>query len=135
MTKKDSAATALLRCSPIKIGPDYYRVKIVPEMNWIEEGENKSNIGVLSFIDHEIRIRGDIRGYALLDTIFHECLHAIWADRLDSPLEDSTAPTQEIQETIICSYEAGIPALFLDNPKLLKLFNHYWQPTARKRKD
>ena len=140
MTKKDPAAPAILQCSPIKVGPEYYHVKIIPKKDWTD---GESYIGTLSFQDHEIRIRGDKQGHVLLDAVFHECLHAIWNQSLTRPFEcwigsnkvPTTPPITDVEEMVICAYEAGITTLFLDNPKLLDLCSYYWQPAARKRKE
>jgi hypothetical protein len=140
VTKKNPAVTALLRCSPIKVGSNYFNIKIVPNKDWTD---GEGYIGLLSFQDREMRLRGNLRGYILIDAAFHECLHAIWNESLTSPLDrwitsnkvPVTPPIADVEEVVVCAYETGIAALFLDNPKLLKLFTHYWQPAARKRKD
>lgn len=140
MPKNDPARAALLRCSPVKIGADYFHLKVVPTHSW---KDGNDCVGVISFQDREIRFRDTIRGCHLVDVIFHECLHGVWTNHLFGIL-DQWPPTTKthgklllarIEEVAIRAYQSGLPALFLDNPKLLKLFNHYWQPTTRKRKD
>lgn len=131
MRKVDPARAALLRCSPVKIGADYFQIKIIPNDAW-QEGDG--NIGVISFKKLEIKIRDTVRGYVLADVVLHECLHAIWNDGFANLL-DHNQSVANLQEIVASTYESGLAALFLDNPKLLKLCYHYWQPAARKRKD
>ncbi len=127
--KTDPARAAVLRCSPIKIGANYFHLEVVSDDVW-QEGEDF--IGKISFRRKKITVRDTARGYVLVDTVFHECLHAIWNEGVLNLPDMSHAKTQEL---IASAYESGLAALFLDNPRLLKLFNHYWQPSIRKRKD
>ncbi len=140
MKKIDPAFAALLRCSPIKIGADYFRLKVVSGKDW-HEGDDY--IGLISYRDGEMRFHDKARGYVLIDALFHECLHGIWNNHLANILDQwtlssrmpVTPPLGNIEEAVVGVYETGLAALFLDNPRLLKLFTYYWQPSTRKRKD
>lgn len=123
-----SVADEIRATSPIKIGPQFFKVELFHKEDWPEDPET---YGVISFKGNYIRLQQDkelIPPTHLIDTFFHEILHgcvACFAHHFRS------SPDRMQEEKFVQATEVGLTALFLDNPGLLALFVKYWNPANR----
>jgi hypothetical protein len=127
MTEGEKAR--LRKLSPIKVGSYRYRLKLyakqdvkgVDEINGPADGYHlpyEETIGIWA---------GQSYSQALA-TLLHECLHALWTDRM--PCAYGQRPpggklsAREliwcIEEDVVSSFSLGLMALFADNPGLTR---------------
>ena len=131
----DSVHRSILAVSPIRFGAEWFRIRIVPETQWTDSEDCR---GVCSYVDREIRIKAEQnQGPDALDTLFHECIHAVINDRAFGKFETDdiaqSAKYQDLGELFVKAAEQGLINLFLDNPKLLALFVKWWNPALRRK--
>lgn len=96
--------------SEVYIGP--YTYKVIPrDKEWFEDTEAYGNTWVHKKIIN-IALVGDV--VSQLDTLLHECLHAVWSFYY---LEDGAK-----EEEVISKMSTGIIMLFSQNPALVELY-------------
>jgi predicted nucleic acid-binding protein len=88
----------------VKVGPTDFSIEYVPL--------NDELFGDFSYINSRIRIEENLKGTALVDTVLHEILHAIWKlGQLKDKRED-----EERAVAIMATY---LTQVLRDNPKML----------------
>ena len=88
----------------VKVGPTDFSIEYVPL--------NEELFGDFSYINSRIRIEENLKGTALVDTVLHEILHAIWKlGQLKDKRED-----EERAVAIMATY---LTQVLRDNPKML----------------
>ena len=88
----------------VKVGPTDFSIEYVPL--------NEELFGDFSYINSRIRIEENLKGSALVDTVLHEILHAIWKlGQLKDKRED-----EERAVAIMATY---LTQVLRDNPKML----------------
>lgn len=88
----------------VKVGPTDFSIEYVPL--------NDEIFGDFSYINSRIRIEENLKGSALVDTVLHEILHAIWKlGQLKDKRED-----EERAVAIMATY---LTQVLRDNPKML----------------
>tara|TARA_R110001606_G_scaffold99217_1_gene219024 strand:- start:452 stop:751 length:300 start_codon:yes stop_codon:yes gene_type:complete len=88
----------------VKVGPTDFSIEYVPL--------NDELFGDFSYINSRIRIEQNLKGTALVDTVLHEILHAIWKlGQLKDKRED-----EERAVAIMATY---LTQVLRDNPKML----------------
>jgi|TARA_R110000850_G_scaffold14139_3_gene45327 predicted nucleic acid-binding protein len=88
----------------VKVGPTDFSIEYVPL--------NDELFGDFSYINSRIRIEENLKGSALVDTVLHEILHAIWKlGQLKDKRED-----EERAVAIMATY---LTQVLRDNPKML----------------
>lgn len=88
----------------VKVGPTDFSIEYVPL--------NEELFGDFSYINSRIRIEQNLKGTALVDTVLHEILHAIWKlGQLKDKRED-----EERAVAIMATY---LTQVLRDNPKML----------------
>jgi predicted nucleic acid-binding protein len=88
----------------VKVGPTDFSIEYVPL--------NDELFGDFSYINSRIRIEQNLKGTALVDTVLHEILHAIWKlGQLKDKRED-----EERAVAIMATY---LTQVLRDNPNML----------------
>tara|TARA_R100000951_G_C2623429_1_gene175272 strand:- start:584 stop:883 length:300 start_codon:yes stop_codon:yes gene_type:complete len=88
----------------VKVGPTDFSIEYVPL--------NDELFGDFSYINSRIRIEENLKGTALVDTVLHEILHAIWKlGQLKDKRED-----EERAVAIMATY---LTQVLRDNPNML----------------
>tara|TARA_R100000541_G_scaffold53380_2_gene61418 strand:- start:383 stop:682 length:300 start_codon:yes stop_codon:yes gene_type:complete len=88
----------------VKVGPTDFSIEYVPL--------NDELFGDFSYINSRIRIEENLKGTALVDTVLHEILHAIWKlGQLKDKRED-----EERAVAIMATY---LTQVLRDNPVML----------------
>ena len=88
----------------VKVGPTDFSIEYVPL--------NDELFGDFSYINSRIRIEENLKGSALVDTVLHEILHAIWKlGQLKDKRED-----EERAVAIMATY---LTQVLRDNPTML----------------
>ena len=88
----------------VKVGPTDFSIEYVPL--------NDELFGDFSYINSRIRIEQNLKGTALVDTVLHEILHAIWKlGQLKDKRED-----EERAVAIMATY---LTQVLRDNPTML----------------
>jgi len=88
----------------VKVGPTDFSIEYVPL--------NDELFGDFSYINSRIRIEENLKGTALVDTVLHEILHAIWKlGQLKDKRED--------EERAVAMMETYLTQVLRDNPKML----------------
>ena len=88
----------------VKVGPTDFSIEYVPL--------NDELFGDFSYINSRIRIEENLKGSALVDTVLHEILHAIWKlGQLKDKRED-----EERAVAIMATY---LTQVLRDNPVML----------------
>ena len=88
----------------VKVGPTDFSIEYVPL--------NDELFGDFSYINSRIRIEENLKGTALVDTVLHEILHAIWKlGQLKDKRED-----EERAVAIMATY---LTQVLRDNPMML----------------
>ena len=88
----------------VKVGPTDFSIEYVPL--------NDELFGDFSYINSRIRIEENLKGTALVDTVLHEILHAIWKlGQLKDKRED-----EERAVAIMATY---LTQVLRDNPTML----------------
>jgi len=88
----------------VKVGPTDFSIEYVPL--------NDEIFGDFSYINSRIRIEENLKGSALVDTVLHEILHAIWKlGQLKDKRED-----EERAVAIMATY---LTQVLRDNPNML----------------
>lgn len=88
----------------VKVGPTDFSIEYVPL--------NDEIFGDFSYINSRIRIEENLKGTALVDTVLHEILHAIWKlGQLKDKRED-----EERAVAIMATY---LTQVLRDNPNML----------------
>jgi|TARA_R110000796_G_scaffold112756_1_gene224402 hypothetical protein len=88
----------------VKVGPTDFSIEYVPL--------NEELFGDFSYINSRIRIEQNLKGTALVDTVLHEILHAIWKlGQLKDKRED-----EERAVAIMATY---LTQVLRDNPVML----------------
>ena len=88
----------------VKVGPTDFSIEYVPL--------NEELFGDFSYINSRIRIEENLKGTALVDTVLHEILHAIWKlGQLKDKRED-----EERAVAIMATY---LTQVLRDNPTML----------------
>jgi len=88
----------------VKVGPTDFSIEYVPL--------NDELFGDFSYINSRIRIEENLKGTALVDTVLHEILHAIWKlGQLKDKRED-----EDRAVAIMATY---LTQVLRDNPKML----------------
>ena len=88
----------------VKVGPTDFSIEYVPL--------NDELFGDFSYINSRIRIEENLKGSALVDTVLHEILHAIWKlGQLKDKRED-----EERAVAIMATY---LTQVLRDNPMML----------------
>tara|TARA_R110002020_G_scaffold199208_1_gene400622 strand:+ start:1767 stop:2066 length:300 start_codon:yes stop_codon:yes gene_type:complete len=88
----------------VKVGPTDFSIEYVPL--------NEELFGDFSYINSRIRIEENLKGTALVDTVLHEILHAIWKlGQLKDKRED-----EERAVAIMATY---LTQVLRDNPVML----------------
>jgi len=88
----------------VKVGPTDFSIEYVPL--------NEELFGDFSYINSRIRIEQNLKGTALVDTVLHEILHAIWKlGQLKDKRED-----EERAVAIMATY---LTQVLRDNPTML----------------
>jgi hypothetical protein len=122
------------RLSPIKFGPDFFTVRVVPPEEW-KCGED--DIGCIHYSAHTIHIKAGESDTQAIDILFHECIHGVLSDRAFGKFESAdivhAATYNDIGEFFVKTAEVGLTTLFLDNPDLLKLLVFNWRASARRK--
>jgi hypothetical protein len=132
--KPDPIHRAILAVSPVRVGAEWFKVRVISEDDWSDGDEFR---GCIAYGDGEIRIRADQTGFDAVDVLFHEVVHAVVGDRAHNKFESSDIADRgkytDLGELFTRAAEQGLTNLFLDNPRLLALFVKWWSPLARKR--
>ena len=88
----------------VKVGPTDFSIEYVPL--------NDELFGDFSYINSRIRIEENLKGTALVDTVLHEILHAMWKlGQLKDKRED--------EERAVAIMETNLTKVLRDNPKML----------------
>jgi hypothetical protein len=130
--KLSAVQKAINRLSPIKFGPDFFTVRVIPPDEWTC-GED--DIGCIHYSANTIHIKACGSDSQAIDTLFHECIHGVLSDRAFGKFQAvdivQAATYNDLGEFFTKTTEVGLTTLFLDNPDLLKLLITNWQTTNR----
>jgi hypothetical protein len=131
----DPVHRAICAVSPIRIGAEWFKVTVFPEGEWKDDNDIR---GVCDYANREIRIRSEQNvGPDAVDTLLHECLHAVINDRAFGKFDAEDIADRgkyaDLGELFVKAAEQGLINLFMDNPKLLSLFVKWWNPLLRRK--
>jgi hypothetical protein len=97
----------------VKIGPYTYKI-VERDREWFEDTEAYGNTWTEKKIINIALVGDEI---SQLDTLLHECLHALWAFYY---LDDHAK-----EEEVVSKIATGMIMLFVQNPDLLGLYYEY----------
>ena len=83
------------------------------------EPKDMEDVGEFLTLENKIIYNNKVTPPELINTVLHESLHAIFADRLVDIISSKK------EETVVNTLANGIMSLLIDNPNLLKYINKH----------
>lgn len=101
----------------VKVGAFYYKLILQD----VEEDLETDNLGCHCSTSMTITINTNIHPLKAVEVLIHECLHAVWEQRVDEVAD------KKEEEAIVTAFGVGLATLFVDNPKFLTTIQDLWR--------